>query len=242
MEISIGTLIIGSLYWDKQPNRAKWRRERLDLSASRNVLAPIRYGRRSKTRGNSYTMVFSESLTKREANLGCAVAAPCIRSVHSVEALVEEAEHLWAAERKCSFLNGCISAEWGCVAMTFNPSRCIPQDLIDGWSDRVTQEDAYGGLRRAKDEREIVSAGGLLLIPWPDRTDGSPLEFDALLATATNPTIDEGQYPSAQKVAGGWKQPEGSNYVEYFWKNREADITTFQDDEIAQYLNDSLTT
>jgi hypothetical protein len=238
MGVRIGSLIIGSLYWDPECNRARWRRERLDLPASRNVFAPIRYGRRSGKRGNSYTMVFSEALTKRAVHLGRAVAIPFIRPVHSVQALVEEAEHLWAAERKSDSFNGSISANWGCVALALNPSRCVPQELVDGWSDRAAQEVGYGRLCRAKDEGEILNAGGLLMIPWPHRTDGLPLELDALLATATDPTIVDGRYPSAQEIASAWKPSTGDAYVEYFWRNRGGGITTFQDDEIEKHLND----
>lgn len=117
MGVSIGTLIIGSLYWDPEPNRARWRSERLDLAASRNVFAPIRYGRRSDSRGNSYTMVFSEALTRQEPHMGCAIAIPCARPVHSIQALVEEAQHLWAAERTRDSFNGRISADWGRIAL-----------------------------------------------------------------------------------------------------------------------------
>ena len=216
MGVSIGTLIIGSLYWDPEPNRARWRSERLDLAASRNVFAPIRYGRRSDSRGNSYTMVFSEALTRQEPHMGCAIAIPCARPVHSIQALVEEAQHLWAAERTRDSFNGRISADWGCIALALNPSRCVPQELVDGWSHRVFQEVGYGRLCRAEDEGEIVNASGFLIIPWPPRTDGLPLELDALLATATDPTIVDGQYPSVQEIASAWKQSTGEAHVEYF--------------------------
>jgi hypothetical protein len=134
MEVSIGALVIGSLYWDPEPARARWRSERLDLTASRKVFAPIRYGRRSDTRGGSYTMVFSEALTKQAHHAGCAIAIPCVRPVHSVQALVEEAQRLWAAENRRDSFNGRISANWGCVALALNPSGCVPQELVDGWS------------------------------------------------------------------------------------------------------------
>ena len=58
----LGVLIIGSLYWDRACHRTNWRRDRLDQCRGRHVRAPIRYGRRSKTRGCSYTMVFSSGL------------------------------------------------------------------------------------------------------------------------------------------------------------------------------------
>src|SRR5580692_12520499 len=55
LTLSIGVLIIGSLYWD--PRRQGWRDSRLDVDNVFNVHAPIRYGRRSTGRGHTYTMV-----------------------------------------------------------------------------------------------------------------------------------------------------------------------------------------
>ena len=87
----IGVLIIGSLYWDDKPPRDVWRAERLDLFRRQNVRAPICYGRRSRSRGETYTMVFSLGLGVED--FGNAIAIPC-RSHNPVE----EAEWLWAAE------------------------------------------------------------------------------------------------------------------------------------------------
>src|SRR5688500_2157093 len=80
--------------------------------------------------------------------------------------------------------------------------------------DRVAQEVGYGRLCRAKDEGKIVNASGALMIPWPHRTDGVPLEFDALLTIATDPTIVDARYPSAQEIASRWKEAPGKPHVE----------------------------
>ena len=95
-EVKIGVLIIGSLFWDPSDPRKKWRCERLDpLVAKRHVRAPIRYGRKSSTRGNSYTMVFSAGLCEKK--FGQAIVVPCRRPVRDTDDLVEEAVYLWAA-------------------------------------------------------------------------------------------------------------------------------------------------
>ncbi len=237
MKVSLGMLIVGSLYWDDHPHRSQWRHERLDLEAPRGVLAPIRYGRSSDKRGNTYTMVFSETLARDEVKLGTAIFVPCKRLVRTVEDLVKEAEFLWAAERKSGASNSCISAHWGCVGLAVNPDHPIPNDLRRGWGARVSREQCYGGLDRAEDEKAIVEASGVLNIPWPKCTDGSHLEGNALLATATNPTLIDGRYPSAQEIAAAWNTDTNSN-VQYFRKNRDHHITTFQDDKIESYLND----
>ena len=89
--VKIGVLIIGSLYWDYEPPRPGWRAERLDCMHHEHVKAPIRYGRRSKKRGNSYTMVLSQGLNADE--FGTAIAIPC-----GSRELIAEASWLWAAE------------------------------------------------------------------------------------------------------------------------------------------------
>ena len=120
-----------------------------------------------------HDVVFSEALTRRTVHLGRALAVLCVRPVHTVEALVEEAEHLWAAEGTPDLSKGRISASWGRVALALNPSRSVPQELVKGWSDRVAQE-ADRRLCRAKDERDIVNAGGLLAIPGRIGQAGCP--------------------------------------------------------------------
>ena len=69
-ELHTGILLIGSLFWDA--SRQTWREEHLHMAAAEDVTAPIRYGRRSENRGNTYTMVFSCS-----APPGQAKVVPC---------------------------------------------------------------------------------------------------------------------------------------------------------------------
>lgn len=240
MTLSVGVLIIGSLYWDDEPDnpsRRKWREARLALDEHTNVSAPIRYGRISKSRGCSYSMVFSASLCEDHAHLGSAIAVPCKQGVSSIGDLVDEAEWLWAAERNTDSRNGKISACWGSVAVKVNPNRNIPSIILNGWAARVSKESSYGKLKHANDETGAVTAMGLLNIPWPSTLSGDPLDLDVILATATNPTIIGGRYPSAKEIAERWKSPSGSCYVNYFWYNRKHNITTFQDPDIERYLS-----
>ena len=105
---------------------------------------------------------------------------------------------------------------------------------------REPHEQGYGRLNHATDEDAIVAESGVLKIPWPQYTEGTPLEVDALLATATCPTLIDGRYPSAKQIADAWRTNEGRDYVKYFWKNKKYNISTFQDDEIEGYLNDEI--
>src|ERR1041384_5385934 len=118
MDLSIGVLIIGSLRWDK--DREKWRNARLNCAGESLVAAPIRDGRRSEGRGNTYMMVFSKG-----CNPGVADAVPCVNPVRSGQDLVAEADQLWAAEQNAPEPNGRISASWGCVVLLCNPTSDI---------------------------------------------------------------------------------------------------------------------
>ena len=79
-----------------------------------------------------------------------------------------------------------------------------------------------------------MDESGFLTIPWPESEDGSPLDVDVLLATATAPTIVDGRYPTAQEIAEAWNNTDGR--VDYFYNNREHGIRTFQDAAIEARL------
>ena len=234
--ISIGVLIIGSLYWDSSDHRKKWRDERHALDAEKYVRAPIRYGRKSGTRGNTCTMVLSMDLV-REKQFGRAIVVPYRQPVRNPDGLVEEAERLWAAERNIGS-RCCLSAAWGCVALLANPERPLSDEIRTGWTARVSQERHYGPLRTAAGEEAVVDKSGFLNIPWPSSDDGSDLGVDALLATATNPTIVVGHYPSSQQVAEAWNTRDGRNHIDYFCRNRAHGLRTSQDDAIADRLRE----
>ena len=144
--LSVGVLIVGSLYWDLAPHRKDWRANRLNPDDERFVRAPIRYGRRSSTRGCSYTMVFSLGVVGADQS-GRAIVVPCKHRAHGIDDLSREAECLWAAERKPGAQTGSLSADWGCVALLVNPNRAESEPvrkLSSGWTDRVSNERCYG--------------------------------------------------------------------------------------------------
>jgi len=232
--------MIGSLYWDDESRRKSWRQARLNFSEGTNVTAPIRYGRKSDSRGCSYTMVFSPFLRGNKRHLGTAVAVPCKRSVRSIEDLIHEAEWLWAAEAKLKRPTSAISAQWGCVGLLLNPNGKIPKELLIGWRKRVSEEIRYGRVLGMRDEKPIIDSAGYLNIDWPSKVGGGNTELDILLATATDPTPSvQGVYPTSREIAEGWKTEDGRCYVNYFWCNRKHNITTFQDADIQRHLTNN---
>ena len=230
----IGVLLIGSLYWSRKKHRKGWRHERLELSGKEHVKVPIRYGRRSQSRGCTFTMVFSTSLSEQE--FGHAIVVPC-RSRDPIE----EAVCLWTAETAHGKNEKRrISADWGCVVLLANPSGGLPDELRESWTKRVLREPCYGHLNSAIEEKVVVDKRGFLDIPWPVSVDGEEIALDALLATATNPTIIEGRYRSAKDIATAWKTPRGEKELRYFRNNQEFGIQTFEDDEIHKFLGDGV--
>jgi len=232
MALNAGILIIGSLLWDT--DRQGWRDARLNMNQSESVLAPIRYGRRSgKRRGRTYTMVFS-----RRAPAGHAKVVRCSRAITGADDLITEALHLWEAE-ELALNTGRIAANWGCVALLCNPERKISDDLLRAWAQRVEREPRYGNVSQEADEGCIISKDGLLQIDWPRRgDDGATNDLDLLLATINDPTLagTPPSYPSVAAIADAWNGA-ASEYAEYFWKNIDNGIRTFEDDQIRALLH-----
>ena len=146
-DLTVGVLLIGSLFWCDRAHRRAWRNERLKLRERKYVKVPIRYGRRSESRQDCFTMVFSTSLNERE--FGCAIVVPC-----KSQDLIEEAVRLWTAETPRGE-NGKreISKKWGCVGLLENPNRRMPDSVRNDWITKVRAETTYGNLKSAAGEK-----------------------------------------------------------------------------------------
>ena len=230
MGLSVGVLIIGSLYWE--PDRQQWRDTRLRMNDAVDVSAPIRYGRISERRGNTYTMVFS-----RRCAPGQAKAVPCQDEVLTAADLAAEAEHLWAAEHMQQ-RNGRISAAWGCVTLLANPHRHIPAEILNGWAARVRTEQHYGNIGQAQGEGVLVDGSGMLQISWPTLVaDNALVPLDLLLATATQPSLtgEPRSYAAPETIAAAWRNDRKDN-VRYFRNNMRDGIRTFEDEVIRASL------
>lgn len=235
MRLDAGILVIGSLLWDKDEIRQQWRDERLAGNQSELVSAPIRYGRRSgKRRGHTYTMVFS-----RSAPAGQARVVRCSHPITSADDLITEALRLWEAEELRKNTGRIANEEWGCVALLRNPGRETPKELLRAWVQRVERERGYGNVRQTADEGVLISHDGMLQIDWPRCiAGGAPVDLDLLLVTSNDPTLTGTplSYPTVETIVNAWNgaAPE---HAEYFWKNTDHGISTFQDDEIRAGLH-----
>jgi hypothetical protein len=230
VRLDAGILIIGSLLWDTDKVRQQWRDERLDCRQSELVSAPIRYGRRSgERRGYTYTMVFS-----RSAQAGHARVVRCSHAITSADDLTTEALRLWEAEELSKYTGRIANKRWGCVSLLPNPRREIPEELLKAWTLRVEGEQGYGNVRQMADEGVLVSKDGMLQIDWPHCiAGGAPVDLDLLLVTANDPTLTGAplSYPTVETIVNAWNGA-AREHAEYFWKNIDHGITTFQDGEI----------
>jgi hypothetical protein len=233
----LGILIIGSLYWDPSSVRCRWRQNRLSCSETRQVKAPIRYGKKTKKRGRTYTMVFSKSCSG-PATLGTALVVPTRADCCEPEHLFEEAQHLWAAERDEETISG-ISEDWGKVCVLRSPQIDPNDRILMAWRKTVSElGDSYGSLPAAADEDPVLdAASGLALFNWPTdvATNAGLAGFDLLLMTANKPTLVGGQYATAIEVATAWRD-DTESHVMYFYNNRRYGITTFEDTRIQSIL------
>lgn len=80
----------------------------------------------------------------------------------------------------------------------------------------------------------LVDDSGTLLVRWPNLSAGGPVPVDLLLATSNDP---EPAYPIAQEIGEAWnREPDHKRRAEYFRRNKENGIYTFQDHAIEELL------
>lgn len=211
-----GILIVGSLLWEPGA-RAAWRQSRLRESDAIQVTAPIRYGRKSTSRGNTYTMVIDPGTSS-----GSAVLVPCQAEVAHVQDLLAEAEALWKAEQPSAVV-GDLGAAWGCVGACFYDERC---DVAIEWRKR---------LRGATQAVHPVDQSGILRIAWPLLVrEGASIPVDVILATATKAQRTP---PTAIEIADAFIAQHGS-HERYFFENVRNGIRTADDHAIWERMRE----
>jgi hypothetical protein len=205
-----GILIIGSLLWDDGA-RDEWRRSRLRIDERVCVEAPIRYGRCSRTRGNTFTMIFAP-----DSPVGQGVLVPCTAPIGNVDSLIAEAEELWRAENPKA-LSGHIGAKWGCVGVLCR-AEAEAASLLQAWACHF--RDTKTSPISPVDDR------GVLRISWPVKVaDGAPADVDVILATATQ---GEAVQPCAEQIADAWLD-QSDERERYFFNNVLNGIRTSDD-------------
>jgi hypothetical protein len=231
MNLDIGILVIGSLFWDNHI-RSNWRQERLSLEDRYNVKVPICYGRCSEGRNNTYTMVFSRLCLSHDLGVGKAIL--CKSKVNMNEDIIKESKYLWAAENNIEKLKNRISAPWGSVGLMINPKLKQKSSILSSWKDFYESKNNFHP-NKAINEKPVINNGSLN-IPWPCiENSNENLPFDLLLTTVNEPSLVNQTYPTAKEIANAWiNDPKGN--INYFQKNIENGIKTYQDKLINNYL------
>lgn len=231
MKISLngGIIIIGSLYWDDNIQRVDWRNESLNLGNQILVKVPIRYGRISKERKNTFSMVFSYECKNADL-LGNAIFAPFKKNPLDYENLEVEMGEIIKSEQKRKVLkNSYNNWLWGTLGILINPKSKKFDEisfLLSKWKDKYSEKFSYYDYKIGE-EPTIINKSGVFQFHWPENLD----DFDFIIATATKPESEK--YPGHQEIIDKMLT---SGYTEYYLKNIQNGITTFQDEQISQKI------
>tara|TARA_R110001606_G_scaffold287987_1_gene436135 strand:+ start:873 stop:1607 length:735 start_codon:yes stop_codon:yes gene_type:complete len=217
-----GVIIIGSLLWDNSKIRKEWKNQNLNMDQKKIINVPIRYGRVSKSRNCTHSMIFS-SECKSDDKMGKGYFIPFNNEL-SIKQILEQGKFMIDAEHNKTTKLYRFNWSWGCLGITINPNLSIDKskDLKFKWSEKYT--NGFNPRQYKIDKEEsIISKEGLLKIKWANELK----EIDFIIGTATKPNIDF--YPNSREIA---IKMIVNKYDEYFKNNRENSITTFQDSEI----------
>jgi len=239
--MNIGVLVIGSLLWDNDSVRKKWRKELLPEQKVA-IKIPIRYGRKStgKKRRNTYTMIFSNDL-KDQSTFGSAFIIPYVNSITTEEDFIKKMKNLAEAEG----FGKQICKDWGVVSIIINPfAKEENKASIEKWWSNLrlttlqnTSEDQRPIINNFGAEKEVksIDTNWKLNIDTNFIFKSDILRFDAIVATANaiKAPNNNSRYPTSKEIAQAIHR---NNYYEYFLKNRESAIHTFQDKYIAKIL------
>ncbi len=223
-----GVVIIGSLFWD--PDRENWRNSNLlpDRKLWIAVKAPIRYGRVSSSRKNTYSMIFSTDCDT-EHQRGVAKFAPFTGPV-TLERLHQQSVALINAEKNEIAANYAhYHWTWGTLGIKLNPK--LPalnvKEITDSWKVKFDPRDLKKDDYKLGQEKSALDDEGNLQIDWPKELDN----YDFFIATATKPKIET--YPGPSDIASLMIRQD---YKEYFENNKASGITTASDGEIDKFM------
>ncbi|WP_336071016.1 hypothetical protein [Mesoflavibacter sp. CH_XMU1404-2] len=242
MEIKMGAIVIGSLLWDLTEIRKKWQNELL-LEKKHRVRLPIRYGRLSeKNRQGTYTMVFSNNIND-EKTKGFGYVIPYKNNITSNEEFVKHIKLLADAE---GISDNHICKNWGTVCISINPyiDKIKKQELTKLWNNLVNdtksslKEIEQPKIEKFGEESELKSIdhNWNLTIDLDNLFKNELRDFDCLIATSNAVKLNSNRdnlYPTFKQIANAIKH---KNYYRYFLENRQNNIRTFQDKNIAKVL------
>lgn len=234
MNFNGGVIIIGSLLWEDDGGRGEWRRRYLKPVDERSSV-PLRicYGRKSRTRECTYTMIFSNHDT---TGVGQGCILKFLKSVDSFETIKEQAlqlaraEHIWRREPAL------LANEWGAVGLLLNPEfermdNANTEMIRSQWTETFHQYSRRFDHSQycIEDEDPVIDEGGFLKIEWVTEMN----DFHFLIGA---PTVPDPKRPLNEKEIA--QRMIVNEYRTYFDSNLKHHISTFQDDQILKWLTD----
>lgn len=228
-----GVLIIGSLLWENDLIRKKWRQDFLEEKNKIETKAPIRYGRISNSRNFTFTMIFSNDCNEKKL-LGNAFFLPFKKNPVDIKEIQKNAFELIKSEHKKKQINfNRFHWSWGALALVVNPKSLIEKKeqinhLLNFWLKQY--DESFDPMEyKVNKETPVINKQGILLFDWTNELK----DFDFVITTVTKPNVN--QYPTAKTIADKILTNE---YSTYFENNLREGISTFQDADIKTLIQD----
>ena len=242
MDIKIGVIVIGSLLWETTEKRTDWRNG-LSIKDKLLVDLPIRYGRQSlKNRKGTYSMVFSNNINHPKT-LGKGYVIPFKETIKTEQDFICQMINLSNAE---GISKTRICKSWGTVCFIANPfiDQNKKNEVLSMWNDLVnttrqslTQDQKEPEVDKFGEptEKKSIDNNWKLTINLDNLFKNELKDFDILVATSNAVKLKDNinTYPTAKQIA---KAINDSKHFEYFLRNTQYSIRTFQDRQIAKIL------
>lgn len=263
-----GVITMGSLFWENGRNclkdktkldcngriksvelakyRTEWRDENFEKSDSdeTRIRLPIRYGKKSDTRKDTYTMVFSREYLNRDC------FARIIPFKNEIDfqrngTLVEQTRKMAKAEGITDRQgNVHLAMDWCVMAIWIKPNATFTQYLKTEWLSIVNPPNNHFRKKNnpQQSDRNATDYSGhndLVLLNNDFELIDVPINcsFDFLLLTYTKPTSP---YPADAETIANAINHKNSRYNSYLSRNIKNDIITCDDNSIRGFLLPSL--
>jgi hypothetical protein len=229
-------LVIGSLLWEdhyqgKDLRRSMWRGNWLDMTAKIKVSLPIHYGRYSANRKCCTTTYFPEDeLEGRAMGVGYAIPFKIklskISEIESAGIAMARAEGMESRQ---------LRTDWLTMAIAVNPDFKDRDRIEIAWSRLVKKKTDK--IPEGNDQHFGFDPNGYLRTSWPKEAGSGQFlkDIDFVIAAATVPRELDRRLiaPTTEEVA---RSMNGLKGREYFNKNQQNGILTYQDEAIARFI------
>lgn len=257
-KIKGGVIIIGSLFWENGRNclknqtsinlgklRTEWRNKYLRISKKKQIKLPIRYGKTSNTRKNTYTIVWSR---ERLGSNSSGLVIPFKDKIDFNKKGVLETQVIEMAKAEGIYkLTGNYShrlaTDWAVMSIWIKDTAHRPNILAEWQAIVNTNSFAFHLIRnnpyRVRSYADYSWNNNILLNQNFELIDvdiNTDLHFLLLAYTKADYVNQNNQedYPNPKTIADNFKR---NRYKTYFNRNHNNKIITADNEEILKELN-----